>query len=173
MAENAGYLQLLAQENERLQVQVDELNMILSAREEELSLLRKQAAEAAELRSRLDVQLDELHSLQNQLGRRDQQAQGAEERELELHQELISAIQLQHQYQELESQYAYLQAQFNELQIRYDELKASNQEWQQMAHRFAESESQLTNTVMERDHLKQLLKLYKEQLAGALPETKD
>lgn len=164
-------LQILSQENELLQLQLAELNLILSAREEELALLRKEAAGATELRSRLDAQLDEIHSMQNLLGRREQQVQGAEERELELHQELTASIQLQHRYQELESAYAYLQAQLTDLQNRYGDLQNRNQELQQMAARLAESESTLAGTVLERDHLKQLLKLYKSQSAAALPET--
>ncbi|HMD00865.1 MAG TPA: hypothetical protein VKH37_11965, partial [Ferruginibacter sp.] len=56
-------LQHLITENENLQAQVKELNLILSVREEELEYLKNNASEVAELRSRLDMQLDDFQSM--------------------------------------------------------------------------------------------------------------
>ena len=68
-------------ENDSLQVQLEEVNTILSIREEELFILKEKASMAVELQSRLDIQLEELHSMQNQIGQKEQQAEGAEERD--------------------------------------------------------------------------------------------
>jgi chromosome segregation ATPase len=151
------HLQQLVQENELLQVQLEELNMILSAREEELELLKRNAADATELRSQLDIRLDELHSMQNQIGKKERQALGAEERELELQQELTQAARLQQQYDELLTNYAYMQAQFTDLQLRLEELTARNRQLQKAANAIAELESELANTLAERDELKKQL----------------
>jgi chromosome segregation ATPase len=165
------HVKQLVQENELLQVQLEELNMILSEREEELQLLKKNARDATELRSQLDGRLDELHSLQNHLGQKEQQALGAEEREFELQQELTEAARLQQQYNELLTHYGYIQAQLNDLQLRLEELNASNLQLQKIAGTIGEVESQLANTVMERDELKKQLGLHKDPgPSGALDQ---
>jgi chromosome segregation ATPase len=153
------HLQQLVQENELLQVQLEELNMILTSREEELEMLKRNAADAAELRSQLDIRLDELHSMQNQIGKKERQALGAEERELELHQELTEAARLQQQYDELLGNYSYVQAQFTDLQLRLEQLTARNLQLQKATNAIGELESELANTAMERDELKKQLSL--------------
>lgn len=156
-------LNSILRENEYLQVQVNDLNLILAEREQELELLRAAAADATELKSRLDSQLNEFQVLQNHIGHKERQVLGAEERELELQEELTTAIRLQHRYDELLTDYAYIQAQLTDLQLRHEELEARNLDLQRIAARAAEQESQLANTVMERDGLKQLLVSYKNK----------
>lgn len=160
------HVKQLMQENELLQVQLEDLNMILSEREEELQLLKQNAADATELRSQLDIRLDELHSMQNHLGQKEQQAQGAEEREFELQQELTQAARLQQQYNELVTHYSYIQAQLNDLQLRLEELNTRNLQLQKIAGTIGEVESQLANTVMERDELKKQLGSYEDPEAS-------
>ena len=140
-------------ENDSLQVQLEEVNTILSIREEELFILKEKASMAVELQSRLDIQLEELHSMQNQIGQKEQQAEGAEERELELQQELTEAARLQQQYNDLTQQYTYQQAQFIDIQEQLSALKQRNLLLQQIAGKMGEVESHLANTVMERDGL--------------------
>ncbi|MEI8058518.1 MAG: hypothetical protein WCG67_00060, partial [Ferruginibacter sp.] len=98
---SADQIQQIIIENEQLQVQVNDLNYMLSEKEEEITILKKAASSAAALRSVLDTQLDDMQLMQNHIGKQQQQAEGAEERELELHQEVLQAIKIQHQYNDL------------------------------------------------------------------------
>ncbi len=144
----------LITENESLQAQVKELNEILSEREEELELLKKNEGEVASLRSMLDVQLDEFYTMQNEIGQKQQQVEGAAEREIELEQELTEAAKLQQLYNELLQEYTYAQAQLNDIQEQYLELNKRNRQLQEIAGKVGEVESELANTLMERNELK-------------------
>ena len=146
-------LKELIAENDSLQVHLEEANTILSIREEELAILKDSAAGAVELQSRLDIQLEDLNSMQNLIGEKEQQAEGAEERELELQQELTQAARLQQQYNNLLQEYTYLQAQLIDAEEQLAELKKRNLLLQQIAGKMGELESHLANTVMERDGL--------------------
>ncbi|HQQ99815.1 MAG TPA: hypothetical protein PLA61_03190, partial [Ferruginibacter sp.] len=77
--------------NDSLQAQLADLNYILKEREGELAMLRAELGEATALRSNLDGKQAEIESLQDKLELRQLQAVGAEERELELKQELNEA----------------------------------------------------------------------------------
>lgn len=144
----------LVSANESLRVQLDELNDILAIREEELALLKKNAADNAELRSRLDSQLGELESTQYELGKKQQKIQGAEERELELHQELTQAARRQQQYVELQQQYIYLQTQYNDLQEELTNMTAQYMQLRKTASRVGQLESELANTLRENNDLR-------------------
>lgn len=146
-------LKQLISANQSLQVQLEEANMILSEREEQLLILRENAARNNELQSIADARLDELYSMQNLIGKKDQEAAGAEERELELQQELTEAARLQQQYNALAEQYDYLQARFDDLEDALASLKHKHLLLQQIAAKIGELESHLANTVMERDEL--------------------
>ena len=147
-------LNQLITENESLQVQVKELTEILSIREEELELLKRSTEEVASLRSMLDVQLDEFHMMQNQIGEKQQQVEGAAERELELEHELTEAAKQQRLYNDLLQEYAYSQAQLNDIQAQLLELNKKNRVLREIAGKVGEVESQLANTLEERDELK-------------------
>ena len=141
-------------EIESLQAQVKELNEILAIREEELELLKKNAGDMAALKSELDVQLDEFHTMQNVIGEKQQQVEGAAERELELEQELTEAAKLQQLYNELLQEYAYAQAQLNDTQEQLLELNKKNRILLAIAGKVGEVESELANTSFERDQLR-------------------
>ena len=53
--------------NESLQVQLADVNAILAAREHEIEFLSAELAESTTLRSKLDGQLDQIESIQNQI----------------------------------------------------------------------------------------------------------
>jgi chromosome segregation ATPase len=146
-------------ENESLQAQVKELSEILSEREEELELMKKNAGDIASLRSMLDMQLDEFHSMQNEIGVKQQQVEGAAEREQELAQELTEAAQLQQLYKEVLQEYAYAIAQLNDTQEQLLELNKRNRHLQEIAGKIGEVESELANTLIERDQLKSRIAL--------------
>jgi len=153
----------LITENESLQAQVKELNEILEIREEELAMLKKNASDAAALRSMLDVQLDEFHTMQNEIGEKQQQVEGAAERELELEQELTEAAKLHQLYNELLQEYAYSQAQLNDAQEQLLDLNRKNRQLQEIAVRVGEVESELANTLIERDELKAKINLIEDK----------
>jgi chromosome segregation ATPase len=157
-------IQQIIAENESLQVQVQELNYILGEREEVIKYLKKEASAATELRSIIDNQLDELHLMQNRIGKQQRQAEGSEERELELQQELTRGIQTQHQYNDLFQQYTYVNTQLADVQEELAQLKKRNNMLQKIAVQVGELESTLENLTMERDALKdKLLLLENEQ----------
>lgn len=152
----------LITENENLQTQIKELTMILSVREEELELLKKEAEDSAELRSRLDLQLDEFQSMQNVIGEKQQQMEGAAEREAELESELLEAVRIQQLYSDLLQEYAHSQAQLNDIQEQMLELYRKNRVLQETASRIGELESDLANIAEERDLLKYRISLLKD-----------
>jgi len=156
-------IQQLIAENESLQVQLNDLNYILGEKEEEIVLLKKAASAATELRSMLDSQLDEMHLMQNRIGKQQRQAAGAEERELELQQELTQAIQMQHQYNDLFQQYTYVNTQLADVQEELATLKKRNNMLQKIAVQVGELESTVENLTMERDALKEKLLLLENE----------
>jgi len=153
MLSSAQIQQLLA-ENEQLHVQLEELNYMLLQREQEITRLKENAAEDAELRSMIDMQMDELHFMQNRIGKQQQQAAGAEEREFELQQELTEFARLQQQYKDLFQQYTYTSTQLEDIQAELAKIKKRNNMLQQIAVRIGELESSMENITLERDELK-------------------
>ena len=149
--------------NDSLQVQLEDANTVLAAREKEIDYLNSELAEATALRSRLDGQLGEIESFQNKLGIKQQQALGAEEREIELQQELTEMARLNKQYNELIQDYAYLQSQFKDIQAQLAALNERNFQLQQIAGHIGELESMLENTKLERDDLKTRLAALESQ----------
>ena len=61
-------LKKLHAENALLKNELDDVNMMISVREEELELLRQRAQEATELRSKLQGNLNAFEQMQNQMG---------------------------------------------------------------------------------------------------------
>ncbi|MBS1753667.1 MAG: hypothetical protein R2765_01365 [Ferruginibacter sp.] len=140
--------------NESLQVQLADVNAMLASRENEIEFLNDELAAATELRSRFDEQKLELESINNKLGIKEQQAIGAEERELELHQELTEMARLNKKYNDLISDYTYLQTQLTDVEQQLTALHQRNIKLQQATARIAELESTLESTRLENDGLK-------------------
>ena len=149
--------------NDSLQVQLEDTNTMLAAREKEIEYLNRELAEATALRSRLDGQQSEIESIQNKLGIKQQQALGAEEREIELQEELTEMARLNKNYNELIQDYAYLQSQFKDIQAQLATLNERNFQLQQITGRIGELESTLETTKLERDDLKARLTTLESQ----------
>jgi chromosome segregation ATPase len=149
--------------NESLQIQLADANAMLEAREHEIDYLSAELAESTALRSKLDGQLDEIESMRNSLGAKQQAAKGAEEREIELQQELTGMAVLNKEYNELLQDYAYLQSQFKDIQARLTVLQERNLQLEQVAGRIGELESKLENSLLERDGLKERISLLEAQ----------
>ena len=149
--------------NESLQVQLEDLNAVLLERERELDTLKKEHAETTALRSKLDGQLGEIESIQNLLGEKQKKVLGAQEREIELQQELTEAARLQQKYNDLVQQYAYLDTQFTDIHAQLAEVNERNLQLQQIAGRIGELESKLEMASTERDELKNRLTILESQ----------
>lgn len=127
-------LALLITENENLQAQITELNVILAEREEALEMLKKSSEEVAELRSKLDLQQDEFQSM----------------------------MEMQELHDNLLKEYAQSQAQLNDIQEQMLQLHHKNRLLQETASRIGELESDLANTIEERDLLKYRISLLRD-----------
>ena len=151
---SADQIQQLIKENKGLKQELQEVKYILEIKEQEIEKHKKIAATTTEMRSLLDTRLDELEMMQNHIGKQQQRAEGAEDRELELQQELTAAIQLQHQYNDLFQQYTYVNTQLTDVQEELAAVKKKNKMLQQIAVQVGELESTLENLTLERDELK-------------------
>lgn len=150
---NPQQIQQLLSENESLQTQVKELEEILALREEELELLREEAAGAAALRSQLDLRLEEMAGMQNQISLQQRKTAGAESREMELQQELVDSVQMLQQYNDLKKQFIYTSTQLEDMQGELSALKKKNMMLQGIAVQVGELESKVENLAFERDTL--------------------
>lgn len=148
----------LVSNNDSLQVQIADLNIVLAEKEDELDKLRTELSKSTFLRSQMDGQLAEIESIQDKLGQNQMQARGAEERELELKQELNEAGKMAPKYDALAQQYAYLQSQHEDLKAQLLEVNKRNSELAQLAAKVGELESRLSNMTLERDDLRNRLK---------------
>jgi chromosome segregation ATPase len=151
---SAEEIQQIIAQNESLQAEVKELNEILEIKAEEISEFKKYISQDTELRSMLDMQLDELQMMQNRIGKHQQKAAGAEEREFELQQELTEAAKVNQQYSELFKQHTYLTTQFEDVQEQLTKVKKRNNMLQQIAVQIGEMESNMEILTQERDELK-------------------
>jgi chromosome segregation ATPase len=149
--------------NESLQVQLEDANAMLAAREQEIDYLSTELAESTALRSKLDGQLDEIESIQNRLGEKQMAAKGAREREFELHQELTEMAILNKKYNELIQDYAYLQSQFKDIKAQLTALQERNFQLDQTARQLAETQSLLENSLLEIDSLKYRINILEAQ----------
>ena len=153
----------LVSAHESLMVQLADANTMLAAREHEIDFLHTELAADAALRSQLDGQLNEIESMRERLGEKQNAAKGAEEREIELQQELTGMALLNRQYNELIQDYAYLQSQFKDMQLRVLELQQRNAQLEQAAGSIGELQSKLANSLLERDILQERIDLLELQ----------
>ncbi len=149
--------------NESLQLQLDDAHAMLAARQEEIDFLNTELSESTSLRSKLDGQLAQIESIETQLGEKQQAAQGAAEREFELHQELIGMALLNRQYQELLQDYAYLQSQYKDVLAQLTALQHNHLQLEKAAGSIGELQSRLQNSLLERDVLKERITVLEAQ----------
>ncbi len=150
---SADQIQAILLQNQSLQAEVQELNEILAIKDEEMTELRKKGDENAALRSMVDIHLEELQFMQNRIGKHQQKAAGAEDREMELHQELTQAAKVQHQYNDLLRQYTYISTQLDDVQEELTKVKKRNAMLQQIAVKIGEMESTVEMLAEEKELL--------------------
>ena len=160
---SAEQIKQIISANESLRVLLADANAMLVAREEEIEFLAAELADSVALRSKIDGQQDEIESIRNRLGEKQQASKGAEEREDELQRELTKMATLNKYYSELLQDYAYLQSQFKDIQSQLTAMKAGSLQLEQYARRMGELESMLQNSVLERDSLKERIRVLESQ----------
>ena len=163
------HIQKLASENEYLQVQLKDLNEFIEVREEELQLLRDKARQGIEMQSRLENTLNEISQLQNFIGQKQMEVEGASRREASMEEEVIQSLEIEKEYYSLKEK---LQSSNTALHDTQEELKATTELYKQLSQaraKVAELQSQLEIQVEETE----LLKYENGKLKKQLNELKD
>ena len=151
-------VEILRSENELLQIQLDDVNMMIKVREEELDLLRKRAQEAAEMQSRIDANLLEFEQMQNTIGFNQQQNEGKNDRLAEMEEELYQSIKDQLKADEKLKEFNSLQANLLDTTQELEEASAVYKKMQQMKTKLAATQSELEICLLEIESLKEDLK---------------
>lgn len=151
-------IEILRSENELLQLQLDDVNMMIKVREEELDLLRRRAQEASEMQSRLDTNLLEFEQMQNNLGFSQQKNDGAAQRLEQMEEELYASIKDQLKSEEKVKDFESLEANLLDTTNELQEAAAAYKQLREMKSRLAATQSSLEIANMEITSLKEELK---------------
>ena len=150
-------IQILRSENELLQLQLDDVNMMIQVREEELDLLRVRAREAAAMQSRLDNNLNEFEQMQNSLGNVQQKNSGKELRLEEMENELYESVKEQLRYAETLKDFNSMEANLVDTNNELEEATAVYKKMAAMKIVLAEAQSNYEIAMMEITSLKEEL----------------
>ena len=150
-------IKALRSENELLQIQLDDVNMIIQVREEELDLLRERAREAAAMQSKLDNNLNEFDQMQRSLGDIQQKNSGHTERLEEMENELYESVKEQIRYADSLKEFNSLEANLLDTNNELQEAAAVYRKMGEMKTRLATSQSNLEIALMEIESLKEEL----------------
>lgn len=149
--------QRLRAENELLLVRLLDLDTLISAREEELQMLRQLAEEGRQLRSKLDAGTLESENLRQELEVARREARGLEGRSEEMEKELIESIRNQSNYSELLGKSGSMQAEIEILQNELAESTRLNDKLGDLEARLVELTSRLEIAELDRDSLRREL----------------
>ena len=164
-------LQQLRSENEFLQVQLQDVNEMIKVREEELDILRKNAAHAVSLQSMLDQNLDQFYQMQNQIGDDQRQKAGAAKRYASLENELMQSIEMETELYNIRDQYASTKAALSDANNEMDKMASLYKEVAILTKKIAGLESNIEIMTMENGFLKEELEDYrKEEALKAIKE---
>lgn len=150
-------IQILRSENDLLQLQLDDVNMMIQVREEELDLLRARAREAAAMQSRLDNNLNEFEQMQNSLGNVQQKNSGNELRLEEMENELYESVKEQLRYAETLKDFNSMGANLMDTNNELEEATAVYKKMAAMKVVLAEAQSNYEIAIMEITSLKEEL----------------
>ena len=158
-------LQQLKSENELLQIQLQDVNDMIQVREEELEILRKTAAHAVLLQSRLDMNLDEFYQMQDHIGNQQQYAEGAAKREASLETELLQSIEMETQLYNMKDQFASTKAALADLNNEMNSMASVHKDVAILKARIRELESNLEIAALENGFLKEEVDKYRQEEA--------
>lgn len=132
----------LRAENDRLAAQIRDLEFLIEAREEELSLLRIKIDEVARLRSSLDSRLHEIEQLRQLLEEESRKLHGAGVQGEVLEKELLQSIkaetlnvELRQQSTALKTENDYLQRELQDSMLFYREVADLKKQISQLGSR--------------------------------------
>lgn len=149
-------------ENELLHIQLQDINTIILQREEELAVLHKKIKEAAEIQSKLEITYEELAYMQNYIGKQQQNAEGAANREASMEDALMENIKIEKDYYEIKEQYASATAALQDINQQLNNALAVYKQLADAQSRIAELESTLAIANEEKEWLKHELNKYKK-----------
>jgi chromosome segregation ATPase len=147
----------LRSENELLHIQLDDVNMMIKAREDELDLLRAKAREAVAMQSKLDNNLNEFEQMQHSLGNCQQKNAGHSLRLQEMEEELYLSIKEQLKYAESLKTMNSLEANLLDTTNELQEASEVYRKVKEMKTALAATNSQLEIALLEIESLKAML----------------
>lgn len=163
-------LQVLTAENARLRKEMDELELLIEMKEEELGELKQIASEWAALHSKLDENKIELERLKYKILEEQQKMEGAHKREISLEEEIIYSIETEKNYYELKEQY---QSSLNTIEIQHEELKSTPaliKEINNLRGKMAEAMSEIELLQLDNQYLREDLKEWQNRQPNLLTE---
>ncbi len=149
--------QLLKSENELLHIQLEDVNMMIKVREEELSLLRQRASEATAMQSRLDNNLNEFEQMQHSIGTYQQKNDGHYRRLQEIENELYESVKEQLKYAQTLKEFNSMEANLHDTNNELQEASAVYKKMAQVKNILAQTNSNLEIAMIEIQSLKQQL----------------
>ncbi|MEO6668559.1 MAG: hypothetical protein ABIN36_03715 [Ferruginibacter sp.] len=162
-------LQQLKSENELLQIQLQDVNDMIRVREEELEILRRTAAHAVELQSRLDINLDEFYQMQDHIGNQQDYQEGAARREASLENELLQSIQMETELYNIRDELASSKAALADINNEIEIIPSMYKELAVLKTQVAELVSKLEIADLENGFLKEEVEKFRleEELKNA------
>lgn len=146
---------ILKSENEWLHLQLEDVNLMIEVREQELDLLRERARQAAAMQSKLDSNLFEFEQMQNNMGDYQQKNAGYYQRLQEIEDELYVAVKEQLKYANALKEFNSMQANLHDTHNELQEATAVYKKMIQMKSTLAQTESNLEIAGIEIKSLKE------------------
>ena len=150
-------IKILRSENELLHIQLDDVNMMIKAREDELDMLRARAREATAMQSKLANNLSEFEQMQNNLGLCQQKNEGHSRRLEEMENELYLSIKEQLHYAESLKEKSSLEANLLDTTNELQEASEVYKKMKEMKTTLSATSSQLEMALLEIESLKAML----------------
>lgn len=129
---------------EEFENELDETKQKLEETENKLNSIEENNNKWADLQSDYDARLNDLQSMQNNIGLLQRQLEASITREKELEQSLLSEAHLKNQFLQLQNEYARLQSENEELRRQIIEMSEKEKGWESNTSRLNELESKLT-----------------------------
>ena len=153
---------VLKSENELLHIQLEDVNMMIAVREQELDLLRERAREATAMQSKLDSNLFEFEQMQNNIGNCQQKNAGYFERLQEIEDELYESVKEQLKYAKALKEFNSMQANLHDTNAELQEATGVYKKLIQMKSSLSQTQSNLDIALIEINSLKEELAELKE-----------
>lgn len=153
----------LKSENDFLHLQLEDVNYMISIREDELEILRAKASLAVKLQSQLEGTFNELGQMQDFIGRQQQAAAGAARREIAMENEIIQSISMEQEYYTIKGQLASASAALTDIDGQLSDALNMYKELAGAKKNISELKSILEITIEENELLKYELDKMKRQ----------